>query len=204
MLSIAATSSLPGWNTSGSYSVASGAALAVGNAVTDANIAAILATGNFAAGASLGFDTTAGNRTYAGTLADTASGPLGLLKLGAEYADLTGTNTFTGGVNLAAGTLNFSSSALNGLNNAINFNGGTLQWAAGNTQDISSKISISSSSQTACLDTNGNNVTFATAIGGTGGLTKLGSGNLFSERLQHLHRTDDDQRRHAHGRAGRQ
>ena len=174
VLSLTATSSLPGWSTSGSFTVASGAALAVGNAVTDANITALLATRNFAAGASLGFDTTAGNRTYAGVLADTGNGPLGLLKIGANTLALTATNTFTGGVNLAAGTLNFSSSAMNGLNNTITFNGGTLQWAAGNTQDISSKISINSSRQTACLDTNGNNVTFATAIGGAGGLTLLG------------------------------
>ncbi len=178
VLSITGTSSLPGWSTSGSYTVANGAALAVGNAVTDANIAAILATGNFAAYAGLGFDTTAGARTYAGVIADNANGPLGLFKIGANTLTLTGSNTFTGGVNLAAGTLNFSSNALNGLNNAITFSGGTLQWAAGNTQDISSKINISSNTQTAWLDTNGNNVTLATAIGGAGGLTKLGGGNL--------------------------
>ena len=177
-LSIASTNCLPGWNISGSYSVAAGAALAVGNAVTDSNITAILATNNFAGSASLGFDTTAGNRTYAGTLANTASGSLGLFKIGANTLYLTGTNTFTGGVNVAAGTLNFSPSALNGLNNTVSFNGGTLQWAAGNTQDISSKINIGSSSQTACLDTNGNSVTFSSAISGAGGLTVTGSSNL--------------------------
>ena len=177
-LSIAGTSSLPGWSTPGSYTVANGAALAVGDAVTDSNIAAILATGNFAAYASLGFDTTAGARTYAGVIADTGNGPLGLFKIGANMLTLTGSNTFTGGVNLAAGTLNFSNYALNGLNNAVTFNGGTLQWAAGNTQDVSGKINISSNNQTACLDTNGNNLTFAAGIGGAGGLTKLGGGNL--------------------------
>ena len=59
-------------------------------------------------------------------------------------------------------------------------NGGTLQWASGNTQDISARINggIASASQFAYLDTNGNNVAFGTAIGGSGGLYKLGAGTL--------------------------
>ena len=78
-------------------------------------------------------------------------------------------------MNLGAGTLNFANNALG--SNTVACNGGTLQWATGNTQDISARINggIASAGQFAYLDTNGNNVTaFATAIGGSGGLYKLG------------------------------
>ena len=111
------------------------------------------------------------------TLTSQLGGSAGLTELGTGTLYLTNSaNNFSGGVNLNSGTLNFSSSALN--SNAINCNGGTLQWATGNTQDVSSKISISSSTQTAYLNTNGNNVTFAAAISGSGGLTKVGNGIL--------------------------
>ena len=88
-------------------------------------------------------------------------------------------NAYTGGTNLNAGTLSFVSGALG--SGAIAFNGGTLQWAVGNTQDVSSLIGaagIANSNQTACLNTNGNNVTFKNAMSGSGGLTKLGGGSL--------------------------
>ena len=75
VLSIANTAALPGWNVGGSFAVAASAGLAVGNAVTDGNVGTMLATGNFAAGANLGFDTSAGNRTYSVALADSVSAP---------------------------------------------------------------------------------------------------------------------------------
>ena len=56
--------------------------------------------------------------------------------------------------------------------------GGTLQWASGNTQDVSSQFIAMASGQTAILDTNGNDVTLASAISGGGSLTKAGSGTL--------------------------
>ena len=56
--------------------------------------------------------------------------------------------------------------------------GGTLQWASGNTQDVSSQFIALASGQTAILDTNGNDVTLASAISGDGSLTKAGSGTL--------------------------
>ncbi|MBN8456903.1 MAG: autotransporter-associated beta strand repeat-containing protein [Verrucomicrobia bacterium] len=97
ILTITATGALPGYNTSGKYSVASGAALAVYNAVTDGNITAMLGTTNFAAGSAIGFDTTTANRSYSAVLANTAQGSLGLVKLGANTLTLSGANTYTGG-----------------------------------------------------------------------------------------------------------
>ena len=105
VLSITATNTLPGWDTNGRYTVASGAALVIGNAVSNSAIATLLGTGNFAAGAGIGFDTTAGDRTYAPNLTDSGAGALGVAKVGANTLTLTGTNTYTGALAVYAGNL---------------------------------------------------------------------------------------------------
>ena len=104
-LVIPGTASLPGFATDGSFSVASGATLAATNTVTDGEIGSILGTTNFASGAVFGFDTSAGNRTYAADLTDTAQGSLGLNKLGSNTLTLTGNNSYTGSTTVSAGTL---------------------------------------------------------------------------------------------------
>ena len=104
-LSITTTAALPGYDTDGSYSVANGATLAVGNGVSDGEISTLLGTTNFTAGAILGFDTSAGDRTYAAVIGDTAQGALVLSKLGANTLLLTGANTYTGTTTVSAGTL---------------------------------------------------------------------------------------------------
>ena len=101
VLTITGTGALPGYNTSGSYSVGSGAALAVTNAVTDADIATMLGTTNFAAGSAIGFDTSAANRAYSAVLANTAQGSLGLVKLGTNTLTLSGANTYSGGTTIS-------------------------------------------------------------------------------------------------------
>ena len=55
----------------------------------------------------------------------------------------------------------------------------TLQWAGGNTQDISSRLALASAAA-ATLDVQSNTVTLATGFGGssTASLTKVGSGTL--------------------------
>ncbi len=61
----------------------------------------------------------------------------------------------------------------------ISFDGGTLQYAAGNTADISTR-SVTIGAGGAGIDVGQNNVTFANPVGngGPGGLTKLGAGGL--------------------------
>ncbi len=93
ILSIASTAALPGWNVNSRYPISSGATLAVQNAITDAEIATLLATtGNFNSGAFLGFDVAAGDRTFTGNLA----GALGVASVGSNILTLSGTNTHTG------------------------------------------------------------------------------------------------------------
>lgn len=105
VLTITITGALPGFDTSGRYSVASGATVSVTNAITNANIAAMLATTNFTAGSSLGFDSTTASRTYSVVLANTAQGSLGLVKLGTNTLTLDQANTFTGPIQVNAGKL---------------------------------------------------------------------------------------------------
>jgi len=105
------------------------------------------------------------------------AGSSALTKTTTGLLTLAGANTYSGGTNLNAGTINFS--ALNNFGTGgISFGGGTLQYAPGNTLDISS-LALTFGS-TAIIDTNGNNVTFANSIGnaGVGGLTKIGNGAL--------------------------
>jgi fibronectin-binding autotransporter adhesin len=121
-LSIASTASLPGFSTASAYSVGSGASLAIGNTITDQQLTDILATGNFQSGAGVGFDTTGGNRTYTGTIADTGSGPLAVTKVGTGVLTLSGTNSYGGGTTVGAGTLLIASTAsLPGFDQAGDF-----------------------------------------------------------------------------------
>jgi autotransporter-associated beta strand protein len=170
-LAIANTAALPGWSTPGAYSVAASAALAAADSISDANIATMLATGNFAAGAMIGFDTSGGSRTYAVRVA----GALGLAKYGANTLLVTGSNTYSGETLLAGGVLEITNSASLGTG-LISFHGGTLEYAPGLTYDISGRIDPSSGPVS--IDTNGNNVTFASRISGSAGISKSVAGTL--------------------------
>ena len=66
-------------------------------------------------------------------------------------------NTYTGGTTVTGGLVNFA--AANNLGSGhVTLNGGGLQWATGNTADISGQLA-SLGSGGATFDTNGNNVT---------------------------------------------
>ena len=127
-----------------------------------------------------------------GTLAGTGTGTANTTAVvGNGTVVLTGANNYAGGTVLNAGTLQ-----INGINalgggfyGGVTFNGGTLQYAptiTNGTSDISvatgsgrtSSVTIAAGGGT--IDTNGNAVTFGSAIGngGTGALTKIGAGTL--------------------------
>lgn len=193
VLSIATTAALPGWSTAGRYSIASGAGLAVGNGVSDADVTTLLGAGNLASGASLGFDTTAGDRTYSAVLADgSGTSVLGLAKVGANTLILDQTNTYSGGTSVLAGTLELTkTSALANYNTpgklvvasgaavAVPY-GGASDWTSG---EIDTLIAQNGSGFAAgsCLafDTTNGSATYATNITGTTlGVAKQGANTL--------------------------
>ena len=102
---------------------------------------------------------------------------------------LSGQNTYTGVTTLSSGILNLGSAENAGTSGplgksaaanpgSIVFNGGTLQYSASNTNDYSGRFSTAAN-QPYSVDTNGQNVTWATALTASGGsLAKIGNGTL--------------------------
>jgi fibronectin-binding autotransporter adhesin len=133
------------------------------------------------------------------TISANVSGGAGkLTKDGSGNLDLTATNAYSGGTVINAGTITLGAANAAGtgvvqVNNsvlslavsgtygfgALMLNNGTLQFGSGVTTDISTHA-MTFSIGGATIDTGANNVSFANAIGnnGTGGLTKIGAGNL--------------------------
>ncbi len=113
------------------------------------------------------------------------SGTGGFTKTGAGILALTGSNTYTGGSTVTDGLINFASLPNLGTGN-VTLNGGGLQWATGNTVDVSGKLNPLGIDG-AIFDTNGNNVTFSTAL--SGGCTyQAGRGYVDIVRRQYLYR----------------
>jgi autotransporter-associated beta strand protein len=126
------------------------------------------------------------NTTVSGVISD--CGPSGtdcinagatggsLVKVGTGTLVLSGTNTYTGGTTVAGGLINFNAASNFGSGTII-LNGGGLQWATGTSTDISSRLGPFGSAG-ATFDTNGNDVTLASVLSGSGGMTKIGAGAL--------------------------
>jgi len=174
-VAIAGTSSLPGWDTSGRYSVSAGAVLAVGNSVSDGNIATMLATSNFAPGSSLGFDTTAGNRSSSATFADTVNGMLSLTKIGANTLTFSGANNCSGGTVINAGTFKLGVAGAIPAGGAVNVAGGIYDL---NTYTANNGPITMSSGLITNGTLNGASYTFSggtvsAALGGSGALTNI-------------------------------
>jgi autotransporter-associated beta strand protein len=112
----------------------------------------------------------------AGSGVSGGTGSWGLSKTGAGTLTLSAANSYSGGTTVTGGLINFNS-ASNFGSGLITLDGGGLQWAAGTSTDISSKLAAFGSGG-ATFDTNGNNVTLASTLSGSGGLTKIGSGTL--------------------------
>ncbi|HEV2329170.1 MAG TPA: autotransporter-associated beta strand repeat-containing protein [Verrucomicrobiae bacterium] len=125
--------------------------------------------------ASVTFNDSVNSYTVSGT--GSINGPGTLTKSGTGSLTLGTINSFSGGININGGVVTFS--ALPNLGTgAINFNGGTLQYN-GNTDDISSRV-VTFNAGGATIDVGSQNVAYVNPIGsgGSGGLTKVGSGTL--------------------------
>lgn len=149
--------------------------LAIGGAVSAGTTGATTLTLGGAGSASI-------PNTVSGLISNGSSSALGISKTGSTTWYLTNSsNSFTGGVSFTsgAGDINFVSGALGTIGN-ISYLAGTsaLIWATGNTEDISGRLKNSAVAMT--INTNGNDVVFASAIdnSNTGGLIKTGSGAL--------------------------
>ena len=202
-LEATSTAALPGYSSAGMVSVASGATLAVavgGSAdwnsdpgVSD-DMGTLLANADFAPGAVLGIDTgdaSGGSFSYAGSVGDSANGPLGLTKLGAGTLVLAGYNTYSGPTTVEAGTLAAGAEyALSPSSDMIVDNGAMLDMNGFdnevNTLSGTGTVENSASGTTVWLgvgnDTTGSTFTgtLTDAGGGTGlfGLAKLGGDTL--------------------------
>jgi autotransporter-associated beta strand protein len=114
------------------------------------------------------------HQTAAGSISGTGSA----FTLTAGSASLSGNNSYTGGTAINGGTLTIGHAGALGASGNISFDGGTLQYGSGITADLSSRIKNSASA--IAIDTNGQAVTYGSAIDSTnsGGLVKSGAGSL--------------------------
>ena len=130
-------------------------------------------TGNIETDTSLTFNSSS-NLSVANVITGTGQ----LIKSNTNQLTLTGTNNFTGGVNLSAGTLALNSAAAIGSSGTVVLGGGTLKYSSSNTTDYSSRFSTAND-QKYNIDTNSQSITFASDLTSSGGiLTKTGNGTL--------------------------
>jgi autotransporter-associated beta strand protein len=123
--------------------------------------------------------TNTGANAFNGSIGNNGASTTAIRKAdGGTWILTNASNSYTGGTNITGGTLGFASGAL-GSSGAINASGGTLLWLPGNTQDISSRLAFTGAA-TSTFNTNGNDVTFASAIGSStnGNFVKTGLGTL--------------------------
>jgi autotransporter-associated beta strand protein len=128
--------------------------------------------------------------TYHGVIADNGSGADSLIKRGAGTLVLGSENTYRGGtffdddsVQFNAGTIQIDHPDALGTEGVIQYlDDATLRYGLGITEDLSSRIVTGPPTVRSRIDTNGNDVEFATPLGSTlpggGRLEKLGAGKL--------------------------
>jgi fibronectin-binding autotransporter adhesin len=98
-----------------------------------------------------------------------------LVKVGTGTLTLSGANTFTGGLSINGGTVAVSANNnLGGASGGVTFGGGTLQTTASFTTTRTATLNATGTFNTASATT----LTWNGAIGGSGGLDKIGSGTM--------------------------
>ena len=138
------------------------------------------------------FDTNGNNVA----LASVISGAGALIKQGLGTLTLTANNLYSGGTTVSGGLINFSSAGNFG-SGAITLNGGGLQWAAGSSADISSKLAPLGAGG-GLFDTNGN-TSPSPRPQRHGRPGQAGPGHAQPHRHQHLYGRHGGAGRHAGG-----
>ena len=147
-------------NTTTTLAPGTGTTLTLNGTIADDSPSSVPAGQTYKAGTGAGAALTVGTGLTTGTVV------------------LTGANTYSGGTTFASGILNAGSAGALGTVGTLSFAGGTLQYSAANQTDYSGRFS-QGANQAYSIDTNGQAVTFATALTSVGGsLTKLGIGTL--------------------------
>jgi len=164
----AGTLILEGTNTYSGVTLISTGTLQIGSGVTTGTLGSNSVTNN----GTLDFKRS---NTY--TVTNDISGTGTVVQSGSGTTILTGNNSY-GNTNITGGTLNAGSANALGTTGTISFGGGTLQYSSNNNTDYSSRFSTAAG-QAYNIDTNGQNVTYATGFSSAGGsLNKLGAGSL--------------------------
>ena len=160
-------------NISGNNSFAGAITLASASTI-DSDAGTLTLSGGITNGGFASTFSGAGSITENGLI----TGAGALLKNGSGTLALAAGNTYSGGTTINGGTIILAGLGALGSSGTISFGGGTLQCSSSNTTDYSSRFS-SAINQTYSIDTNGQNVTLASALTSSGGsLTKLGAGTL--------------------------
>jgi autotransporter-associated beta strand protein len=117
--------------------------------------------------------------TVTATLNTTITGSGNLNKRDTGTLILGGTNTYTGGTTLSEGVLQVSSDAnLGDASGGLTFNGGTLRVTGTSFGSNTRGITWQAGGGGFDIADAGNTFSVAQSLGGTGGLNKLGAGNL--------------------------
>lgn len=113
------------------------------------------------------------------TLNGAISGPGALTMASGGTLALGGNNSYLGGTNFnSVGNLRVDSPGALGTTGTLTFGGGVLMHSAANATDYSARFSAAAN-QAYKVNTNGQNVTWASPLASTGGsVTKLGAGTL--------------------------
>ncbi len=127
---------------------------------------------------SLTLNVASGTNDFSGIIQNGSAGTLALIKSGLGTQVLSGANTFTDGTTINDGALEVGSAGALGSSGTISFGGGALRFSSGNTTDYSARFSTAAA-QPVKINTNGQSVTFATALTSSAGtLEKSGLGSL--------------------------
>ena len=156
----------------GSVSISTEGILNLGASET---IGSLSGAGNVTLGSNtLTIGVTSGNTTFTGAISGTGD----LVKDGAGALTLSGNSTYSGTTTISAGTIQIGHANALGAFGNISFSGGALQYGNGTITDLSARIKNSGAA--ILIDTNNNNVIFASVIdsSNTLGLTKNGTGTL--------------------------